>query len=409
MWKRVFYKQQREFTSSMKWIRAFIAGNGTGKSFIIHWNAIAYALGLHPHQHPKLGEYKFPDPPLRIRILVPDFDKVHEVSLPKFQDPQVLVLPDGRREEIGPMLPASFIKKGSRFTKDNRKIELKNGSVFSWVTNEQGWKAMRGSEFDILIEDEESDKRVHDENVRGLRNAKGGGKIIIGLTPPYEEGQGPTWTKEEIVDAAETNDDIQVFNACMADNPAVTPEFIERFSKGKTREQILVQVYGQYPTWGDLVHPYFENSLWDPKKVTGHILPDSTPLPEDEYAEWLMAFDWHPSKPCVGVWAFRDSDGDVTIFDELDPDLADKAGDDIEELADIFRGIEGYPHRKRKFRRWQDPSSHTEYKRVKKGWNAWDAFRKARIVTSIGRNRDPGVGIGIVNDGNRYSKRLFSG
>ena len=48
---------------------------------------------------------------------------------------------------------------------------------------------MRGGEQDILLLDEEGDERVYDECVRGLRNAKGGGKIIAGLTPPYQAGR----------------------------------------------------------------------------------------------------------------------------------------------------------------------------------------------------------------------------
>ena len=37
-WYHHFYNQQMAFTLSPAWIRAFIAGNGTGKSQIIHAN-----------------------------------------------------------------------------------------------------------------------------------------------------------------------------------------------------------------------------------------------------------------------------------------------------------------------------------------------------------------------------------
>jgi hypothetical protein len=397
-WYQYLYKQQLDYTLSTAWLRAFIAGNGTGKSFISHWNAVAYLLGIHPHQDVKRFKDKaFPMPPLKCRILVPDFEKVNEVSLPKLQDPQLIKFPDGEIE-VGPLLPKSSLKPKSRFTKDRKRLELRNGSEFSWVTNEQGWRAMRGAEFDILLMDEESDYRVYDENVRGLRNAKGGGKILISMTPPYEEGCGPTWTKEEILEKADKNPDVAVFMACMADNPAITQEFIDRFSEGKTKEQIQVQIYGQYPAWGDLVHPDFQDTFWNPQKCHGHLLPNDTPLPGSYDVDWVMAFDWHPSKPCAAVFGYFDSDKNFIIFDELDKDLADKLGDDIDELATVFFQIEGQPHYKRKFRRWQDPSARTEYTRVKRGFNAWDAFRKAGIVTSAGKNRDPNVGVAIVNE-----------
>jgi hypothetical protein len=182
----------------------------------------------------------------------------------------------------------------------------------------------------------------------------------------------------------------------MADNPAITDEFIKRFSKGKTKQQIDVQVYGKYPTWGDLVHPDFQDRVWDAARIDGHLLRNDTPMPNNHDVEWVMAFDWHPSKPCAAVWGYIDRNGDITIFDELDKDLAQ--GKDIDDLSEIFASIEGAPFAKRRFRRWQDPSAKSTYNAVHRGFNAWDAFRKAGIVTSAGKNRDPNIGIAMVNE-----------
>ena len=62
----------------------------------------------------------------------------------------------------------------------------------------------------------------------------------------------------------EVDESLAVYTACMADNPAITQDFIDRFSSGKTKEQIAVQIYGQYPSWGDLVHADFQDTRWDP-------------------------------------------------------------------------------------------------------------------------------------------------
>ena len=402
LWYKAFYKQQVEYCLNPSFQRWFIGGNGTGKTLVDHWNPLAYGLGLHPHQDPNRYDKPFPGPPLKIRILVPDFEKVEEVSLDKLFNPQVIIWPNGKRTEVGPLMPESAIKPKSKFTKDSKRIKLKNGTVFQWVTNEQGWKAMRGPEFDILVVDEECDERVFQENVRGLRNAKGGGKIIAGLTPPFEEGKGPTWTKDKVVDAFFNQDlegrDLFVINACMRDNPAITEKFIKEFTQGMTKEQVSVVVDGQYPAWGDLVHPYFQDHVWNPQRCEGHLLMDNTPLPGNDEADWLMAFDWHPSKPCAAIWGFVDSDKNLVIYDELDPRVADRCGDDIDSLADVMRSIEGFPHEDRRFRRWQDPSASTEYSKVRRGFSAWDAFRLAGIVTSVGRNRDPHLGISWVNE-----------
>ena len=375
--------------------------------------------GLHPNS---LGK-----PPIKIKALVPSFDSVEDVALEKLLENQRILFhkdKDGRTFltekqkkwiefleqnnalidsnlvggwiEVGPLLPKSYILPKKSYTKEHRGIELKGGSSIWWVTSEQGWMAMRGAEQDIVLIDEEGDERVTDECVRGLRNAKGGGKVIAGMTPPYEPGCGPTWTKEKIVDASLKDPDIHVVNACMADNPAIDKGFIDRFSRGKTQKQIDVQIYGKYPTWGDMVHPDFQDRLFDRKKMDGHLLPNDTELPENWEVDWVMAFDWHQSKPCAAVFGYIDADGNPIFIDELDKDVAD--GKDIRELSQIFKSIEGHPQQRRDFRRWQDPSAKHDYNAVIRGFNAWDAFRKEGIITSQGKNRDPEIGISITNE-----------
>lgn len=418
-WPKFFYRQQREFVSSSAWQTWIIAGNGTGKTLTIYWSDVALLLGVHPWMMNNGIK-----PPIKIKCLVPSFDNVEDVALEKLQVNQRVLFPsvmskaqklwveflDSQKAlvdrdktwiEIGPLLPSSMVSGKKGFTKDHKGIELKNGSSIWFATSEQGWQAQRGGEQDILSIDEEGDERVTDECVRGLRNAKGGGKIVAGLTPPYQAGQGPTWTKEKVLEASLTDNDIHVINACMADNPAITEKFIKRFSRGKTKKQIAVQVYGQYPTWGDLVHPSYQDRFWDADRCDGHLLPNDTPLPEAWEVQWVMAFDWHPSKPTAAVFGYVDTDDNVVFFDELDREWAENK--EISDLAEGFLNIEGFPYHKRRFSRWQDPSAKFKYKAIDKGFNAWDAFRKEGIITSAGKNRDPLVGISIVNqylDGN---------
>ncbi len=400
VWPKHFYRQQKQFINSEAYQNWFIGGNGTGKTHIVYWSVVAFALGVHPQmpkrvvgEDPTTGDpiWDIAKPPLRICCLVPDFDKVTDVALEKLQAPQT-IYPSGM--EVGPMLPPSMITR--EFSKDHKSIDLKNGSSLVFLTDEQGWKAHRGKQFDILAIDEECSKRVFQENVRGLRNAKGGGRIISGMTPPIEEGQGPTWTKEEVLEASFTDEDILVVNACMMDNPAITDTFIKQFSKGKTKREIDTQVYGKYPTWGDLVYKDFIDIIYEPEKMLGHLLENDTVMPENHEVDWVMAFDWHPSKPCAAIFGWVDRSGNITIFDELDSETA--RGKEIDELAEIFRDIEGEPFSKRNFRRWQDPSAKSDYNAVQRGFNAWDAFRGQGIVTSAGKNRDPNVGVSLVND-----------
>jgi hypothetical protein len=417
-WPKFFYGQQREFTKSERWQTWFLGGNGSGKTLILYTNLVMQMLGIHPKQIAR--------PPLKVRVLVPSFDYVVDVALEKLQSSQrieFLELDAGKKAwfkllsengalklleepkeghagviEIGPMLPPSAVKVKGGYSKEHAGIELRadsGGSSIWFSTSVQGWMAQRGGEQDILASDEEGDERVWDELKRGLRNAKGGGRIYAGMTPPYEPGQGPTWTKEKVLDASMTDPDLKVIRACMADNPVITKSFIKEFSKGKTKKQIDVQIYGKYPTWGDLVHPDFKDEMWDSETVTGHLLANDTPMPDVFDVNWVMAFDWHQSKACAAVFGFIDHDKNLVIFDELDKDWAE--GKEISDLADAFRNIEGQPYHKRRFQRWQDPSAKSAYNAVQKGFNAWDAFRKEGIITSAGKNRDPEVGISIVN------------
>lgn len=415
-WSHFFYAKQAEFIQSEAWQTWFIGGNGTGKTLILFWTVVGELLGFHPKQ--------LAPPPVKIKCLIPDFDKVDDVYLPKLFDNQRIIYPlplrplqkkwikmlrdnnclkssckdngDGTGHiELGPLLPKSLLVPKKGFSKEHRGIELTNGSSVWFSTAEQGWRSQRGFESDILAIDEEGDERTTDECVRSLRNAKNGGKIFAGLTPPYMPGQGPTWTKEKVLNASLDDPEINCINACMKDNPAITDFFIKQFSKGKTRKQIDVQVYGKYPTWGDIVYEDFADRLWDEKKVDGNLLPNHTPLPDAYDVDWVMAFDWHISKATAAIWGWVDKDGNVVFFDELDKEWAE--GREIHELAAGFEQIEGYPHMKRKFRRWQDPSARVEYKAIKKDWNAWDAFRKVGIITAPAKNRNPEIGIDIVN------------
>ena len=84
------------------------------------------------------------------------------------------------------------------------------------------------------------------------------------------------------------------------------------------------------------------------------------------------------------------------FFDELDQEFAKEK--EISELAEAFFQIEGRPHSKRKFRRWQDPSAKSKSNAVVRGFNAWDAFRKCGVITAAGKNRDPNTGINIVKE-----------
>ena len=438
-WDHVYhYDKQRQFVAATRdfWEILFVAGNGTGKTHILYWNLINLALGIHPFQ--------FAEPPLRIKILMHDFEHgyhkifnetcLQEQNMPelfevwhedkrlaffgmeqKAQDfldkEQNLEYKLKKREAktMPPMLkedPYMITRWPSR---DNWTLEYYNGSNFFFQTSEQKKRQHSGTNFDVLACDEESAKPIYDESKRGLRNAKGKGRIYHAFTPPFEEetkNKGPTWTKFELVDPFDEGKtkDIWVIRSAMAENPAITEEFIKRFSRGKTAEQIKIQVFGEYPTWGELIFPEYEDSLWNPELRTGHLLPYDFPVPWDELEGFdiEMALDWHGSKPPAIIWSFEVTcgywkgleKGDVVIFDEISPLEGKKFN--ISKTSDAIREHENW--RRIKIKRWADPKLHDTRRDIEIGFSPWDQFRQCGIRLSESWNREPYVGYSIIRD-----------
>ena len=392
-WHKRHYPKQVDFVKALDkyWEVVFCAGNGCGKTAILYWSLITLALGIHPHQ--------IAPPPLRIKILVNDFEHGLEQI---FKDTCMASqeLSDGTI--LGPMLPESAVK--SLWSRDDRSILFNNGSAFFFQTSEQKKKLHSGTNFDILACDEEQPYQIYDESKRGLRTAKGGGKILHSFTPPFDQEDkqvGPSWTKFELIDKFEKgeNPDLYVVRAAMYENPAITQEYIDKFIRGKTEEQIKIQVYGEYPTWGKPVHPGFEDFLWDASKRTGNLLPESFEINwNDLDLMFEMAVDWHSSKAAAIVWSFEylagPNKGDVVIFDELSPESG--KGLTITQVSDAIREVEGW--RNIRIKRWADPKMKDKNNALVTGFNAWDEFRHCGIRFTEGKNRDPGVGISTVND-----------
>lgn len=423
------------------WEVLFCAGNGSGKTHIFYWNIVMYAIGIHPHQFAKT--------PLKIKILVNDFEHGYgkifketvlephhmperfeiwsesknkdkpikffteehraetelERLLEKYPDAEIRQQPEST---IGPMLHENYIAKLP--SRDDRTLKLKgiSNSLIFFQTSEQKKKLHSGTNFDILGCDEEPEYQVYDESKRGLRTAKGGGRILHAFTPPFDEEvkhKGPSWTKFKLIDPFEKGEDndIHVVRAAMADNPSITDAYIRRFSKGKTEQQLRIQLYGDYPTWGEMVHPDFQDFLWDPKKRLGHLLPYDFEVPfDDPDVKFEMAIDWHASKPAAIVWTFEytagPNKGDVVVWDELSPPAG--KGLTITQTATAMKEVEGYrfDSGRRRIVRYGDPKMRDKNHALISGFNPWDEFRNNGVRLTEGWNRNPDVGISTVND-----------
>jgi len=411
-WQKWHYPKQDLFVQAMKdhWEIIFCAGNGTGKTTLLYWSLAALTYGIHPFQ--------FAKPPLRIKILMHDFEHGYgqiftEACLTEQE------MPDGTT--IAPLLQEDqhygVVQWPSR---DKKIIKFANGSEWFFQTSEQKKRSHSGTNFDVFACDEEAVEQIYDESKRGLRTAKNGGKILHAFTPPFDEetkNKGPTWTKHKLIDPWEKgeDDDTMVIRAAMADNPAIGPDFIRKFSKGKSEEQLQIQLYGEYPTWGKIIFPHFDDNIWDAETKKGNLLPKDFDVPwGDPDVKFEMAVDYHPSKAAAIVWTFEyqtgPNKGDVVVFDELSPLSGNRMT--VLQTSNAIKDIEGF---RTGIKRYGDPKMRDKNNAIVSGFNAWEEFRHCGIrFTEGGWNRDPYIGYSVINDflrgkspGNIDHPRLF--
>ena len=399
-WQKLHYSKQNDFIEAVRdfWEIVFVAGNGTGKSHTLYWQLITMALGIHPFQ---------PAPaPLAIKVLLHDFEHGYGKIFTETCLREQYLIGDDRQvvRTIKPMLtvdPFMVVKWPSR---EDKSILFYNKSELFFQTSEQKKRQHSGTNFDILACDEEPIESIYDESKRGLRNAKGGGRILHAFTPPFEEetkNKGPSWTKFKLVDVAEKGEDkdIKVVRAAMSENPAITDDFIRKFSNGKTEEQIRIQVHGDYPQWGDMIFPEFTDSFWDPKTKMGHILPYDFEIDiQDPDLLIEYALDWHGSKPPAVIWTAEylagPSKGDVVVFDEISP--LEGKGFTISETVQASREHEGWS--RVKIVRWGDPKMQDKNNALVSGFSPWEEFRHCGVRLRAAWNREPYVGYSIIRD-----------
>jgi len=185
----------------------------------------------------------------------------------------------------------------------------------------------------------------------------------------------------------------------MKDNPAITDDFIRRFSKGKTEQQIRIQVYGDYPTWGKIILSSFDPTLWNPKAKTGNLLPYDFEVPwYDHDVLFEMAVDWHGSKPPAVIWSFEylhgPNKGDVVVFDEIA--VTEGQNYTILDTAMAIREHEG--HRTLKIRRFCDPKMADKNNALITGFTPKKEFQNCGIRFTDGWNREPYTGYSIIED-----------
>jgi len=192
------YSKQIEFMELNTHKSLFLAGNGSGKTFVgVHEFCLALT-GRH------WVDGKYPKPPIDARICA------EKRALIGVGANAMTIIPMLKRL-LKPFLAKGYPKKGG--TALESEWLLTNGSSFDILTYDQDDDKFESVSKDLIWFDEPFRKTIFDASIARMRKGKGG-KIMFTLTPLFEAA----WMYERFVGNTEENEDVGVVYAELWDN-----------------------------------------------------------------------------------------------------------------------------------------------------------------------------------------------
>lgn len=267
------HDKQREATASDKAIRSLFWANRVGKT---EWGAqetTRYATANHPFRNVKPG--------VEIWCACPSFDAQEETTQKKL----LTYLPEKDIEHID-YLRGKIIKK----------MLLKNGTIISFKSYEQGREKFQGTGKRLIWFDEEPPKDIWEEcfvRVEAGQQLD----VILTMTPV----KGMTWVYDQIY-LDTVNPDLFISTAGWDDNPYLTEEQKAQMSRGLSAQSLLVRREGKFVKRVGLVCAW-----WDRTKHLRHY--DSF----DRSWTYYEILDGGYSDPAAWLLLGVDSDNSVHV------------------------------------------------------------------------------------------------
>lgn len=269
------HEKQIEAHEVMKSLRVLFWGNRVGKSEWGGMEAVHYVLGTH--------EFRNVVAPVEIWVGCPSFEMQKDTTQKKIQT----------------YLPSDSIAHIENIRSDVwKEIKLKNGSVISFKSYEQGREKWQGAGKRLIWFDEEPPQDIFDE---ATVRVEAGQQldIIMTMTPV----KGMTWVYDRLF-MATNNKDLFISTAGWDDNPYLTQEQKDQMERGLTDEALEVRKYGKFVKRVGLVCAW-----WDRQKN----LSLYSDLPNDwTYFEVL---DGGFSDPAAWLLIGVDKDNNVHVVD----------------------------------------------------------------------------------------------
>lgn len=289
------YVKQLEFLAAREPLQGFFGGNGSGKS---HAGALKAVLQLVDWEvvPERLRGFKFWDPPVAGRVVVPKTSQIEGVALEKLRQ----LVP--KSQLVGGSFDKSLKGRGTA----NAKLFLGNGSTLEFKTSDQDRDAHAGVELRFVWFDEEPEgehgRGIYTENVARLRRFLPDAMVWFTMTPLF----GLSWSFDEIF---ERRDEPGVFvrTASMFDNPFIDASAVVAQLGHLSAAERQAVVEGKFTALHGTVVSLGEEHIVDP------LTPERL-----RGMDVLEGYDPGFARGGV-VWCAFDERNRMFVFDELYP------------------------------------------------------------------------------------------
>ena len=312
------YKKQVEFMELDTHKSLFLAGNGSGKTFVgVHEFCLALT-GRH------WVDGKHPKPPIDARICA------EKRALVGVGANAMTIIPMLKRL-LKPFLAKGYPKKGG--TALESEWLLTNGSSFDILTYDQDDDKFESVSKDLIWFDEPFRKTIFDASIARMRKRKGG-KIMFTLTPLFEAA----WMYEKFIGNTEESEDVGIVYAelwdnckclssdhhdgvtetqdteghCVCNEGYIHKEAIDKMISEWDEDVLDARIKGKFITMRDLVFKEFSPShhIVDEEKFTKEWI-------EDNEIQMYAVVDPHARRPPAwGLYGWS-KDDILYVFDEF--------------------------------------------------------------------------------------------
>lgn len=283
------HAKQVEFHRSDEQLKAFLGGNRSGKTTAGILDDLIQAVdadSLPDHLLP----FKKWQPPFFCRIIVPDFTSTLEGVI--FQ----------KLREWAPKGQLVGSEFGKAYDKARRRLHLKNGSWFDFLTFEQDLDKFGGAALHRVHYDEEPPAPIRREST--MRLIDYGGDELFTMTPlhgmswMYDEIWEP-WTKGTLADAT-------VVLVDMDDNPHLDERTKRKALAGLSLEEREARKSGRFVHFAGMIYGEFSRNT--------HVVPQAE-VPKG--VRVYVGIDPGMRHMAAVVWCYLTTDGTMVVFDEL--------------------------------------------------------------------------------------------